>query len=187
VEYKIGIGVSNRHVHLTKDTYEKLFDVPLEKVKDLNQIGEFASNQFVTLKTLKGELVKTRIVGPFRKYNQVEISKSDAYFLGLNPPVRKSGDLAHSESITIVGKIGELTLENSCILSERHVHINTKDKDKYGVEDGEIVQVKIDGKRSAIIDAHVKITDNGYFEMHIDRDEANAFLLNNGDEGTLIL
>lgn len=182
MKYKIKVGISNRHVHLTKETYEQLFAEELTKARELNQIGEFASNQFVTLKTEKNTIERVRIVGPFRNYNQVEICNSDAYILGLNPPVRKSGEIKDSEDITLIGPKGEVYLKSVCILAERHVHLNTNEKNKYQVEDEQPVKINISGNRSAILDAHVKISDNGYFELHIDRDEANALLLHDGDE-----
>lgn len=187
MEYKVNVGISHHHVHLTKETYETLFNEPIQIDKELHQIGEFASKEFVALKGPKGLLKKVRVVGPFRHYNQVEISKSDAYFLGLNPPVRKSGDTKNSEDIIVIGPNGQVFLKSSCILAERHVHINTKDQEKYGVLDGELVKVRVEGPRSATLDAHVKVSENGFFEFHIDRDEGNALLLENGDEGTLII
>lgn len=103
------IAVSNRHLHLTKEVYDQLFDEPISMKRPLNQIGEFASFQTVTLKTEKAEIPNVRLIGPLRAYNQVEISRSDAYLLGLNPPVRQSGDLEDSETITVVGPKGEVT------------------------------------------------------------------------------
>jgi len=187
MEYKIKVGISNKHVHLTKEVYEQLFNEPLEKAKDLNQVGEFASNQFVDLKTEQGIISHVRIVGPLRKYNQVELCQSDAYRLGLKPPVRRSGDLANSSSITLIGPKGEIKLDNVCILAERHVHMNTKELEKYGVKDGQLVQIVVPGSRRAILDAHIKASDNGYMELHIDRDEANALLLENDQEVTLVV
>lgn len=187
MEYLVKVGISNRHLHLTKEVYEKLFDEPLEIVTKLTQINEFASDKFVTIKTEKASIPKVRIVGPLRLYNQVEISQSDAYLLGLTPPVRKSGDLKGALDITIKGPKGEVKLQEACILAERHVHINTKDQKKYNVKDGQIVQIKVPGDRSAILDAHIKISDNGALAFHIDRDEGNAFLLKNNDEVTMIL
>lgn len=182
VQYKIKVGISNRHVHVTKETYELLFDEPLTVAKELNQIGEFASNQFVTLKGKKGYIDHVRIVGPFRHYNQVEICNSDAYILELTPPVRKSGDIKDSEDITLVGPKGEIHLKSVCILAQRHVHLNINDQKKFKVEDEQNVKINILGKRSAILDAHLKISDNGFLELHIDRDEANALLLKDGEE-----
>lgn len=179
---KIPIGISNRHVHLTKEVYEILFSEELTIKKNLNQPGEFASDQTITIKSDKGIIKNVRILGPFRSYNQVEISKSDAFKLGLNPPVRTSGELANSETITLISNDKSVTLENACIIANRHIHISAAKAEELNLKNGELVQVKIHGEKSGILDAYIKITDNGYFEMHIDRDDANAFLLNNNDE-----
>ncbi len=184
---RVSIGVSNRHVHLTKEVYEALFQEEITVKSYLNQPGEFASNQTVTIKTDKAEINNVRVLGPFRGYNQVEISKSDAYLLGLNPPVRTSGDLASSETITLVKGNKSITLNDSCIIANRHIHMNNEKAQELGVYNNQEVNVKITGEKSGIVSAFVKITDNGYFEMHIDRDDANAFLLNNNDEVEIIL
>lgn len=176
------IAISNRHIHLTKEVYEKLFDKPLSMKKPLNQIGEFAAMQTVTLKTPKACIENVRVIGPFRKYTQVEISRSDAYILGLNPPVRESGDLEDSETITIIGPKGELTLENVCIQAERHIHMNEIKAKELGLKHEDLVKLKIDNDKGGIMEAFVKVSLNGFFEIHIDRDDANCFLLNNGDE-----
>ena len=133
---KIKVGVSNRHVHLTEEVYRILFkDVKMEVVKELSQPGEFASNLFVTLKTEKNTIERVRVLGPLRKYNQVEISKTDSYTLGLKPPVRMSGDLENSETITLVTENGEVTLENSCIIAARHIHATKEDYEKYNLSE----------------------------------------------------
>lgn len=181
------IGISNHHVHVTKETYEQLFDEPLTVSHKLNQMGEFASNQFVTLKTEKNTIENVRVVGPFRSYNQIEVSKSDAYFLGINPPVRMSGDIKNSEAITIIGPKQEIHLDNGCILAKCHVHLNPEDARKLQVQNGQEVKIKVPGSRSATISALTKVSENGYFEVHIDRDEANALLLKNQDEVTIEL
>lgn len=181
------IGVSNHHVHLTKETYEELFDEPLSINRELSQIGEFASNQLVTLKTEKSTIENVRVVGPFRSYNQVEISQSDAHTLGVNPPVRMSGDTKNSESITIIGPKQEIHLDNVCILAKCHVHLNPEDAKKLQVQNEQEVKIEVSGSRKATISAFTKISKNGSFEVHIDRDEANAFLLENQDEVTIEL
>ena len=175
------VGVSNRHVHLTKEVYEQLFFDDLECSYQLHQIGEFASNKKVTLKTEKGTIEEVRVVGPLREYNQVEIARSDAFLLGLNPPVRRSGDINKSESITLVGPKGEVYLESVCIIADRHVHMNPLKAKELGVVDNQMVKIKVHNDKSGVMDASVKISDNGYFELHIDRDDANAFHLKNGD------
>lgn len=183
----VKVGISNRHVHLTKEVYKTLFSSELTKKKDLTQIGDFAANETVTLKTKKGMIENVRIIGPYRNYNQVEISKSDARKLGLNPPVRKSGDLENSETITIIGEKGEITLENVCILAERHIHLNPSDALNWQVKDGDMVSVSVKGDKSCLLNAHIKVSENGVPAFHIDTDDANAALLNNDKEVEVLL
>ena len=187
METKVTIGVSNRHIHLTEETYKLLFDEEVTKFKDLNQLGEFASNQKVTLKTENYEIPGVRLLGPFRKYNQVEISHNDALKFKINPPVRKSGDLEGAAEITIATAKAEVTLPVA-ILAQRHVHMNPAKAAELGVEDNQKVYVNVTGDKGGIMEAFVKISDNGFYEMHIDTDDANSFLINNdNNEGTLII
>lgn len=176
------IAVSNRHVHLTEETYKLLFNDEISIKRPLNQIGEFASCSTVTLKGPKGIIESVRVVGPFRKYNQVEVLKSDCYTLGINPPVRASGDLNNSEDITLVTKKSEITLKSSCIIAERHVHMNKEQAQKLNLNNNDLVRIKVNNDKGGTMHAHVKITDNGFYEIHIDRDDASAFLLTTGDE-----
>lgn len=181
---EIKVGISNRHVHLTKDTLEKLFgkDYMLHEDRPLSQPGQFASVEKITIKTQKNEIKNVRILGPLRDYNQVEISKTDSYTLGLKPPVRNSGNLENSETITLVGPNGEVTLENSTIIATRHIHINTNDLEKYGLSDNQIVQVRINTEKGGILDnVIVKSSPNYELELHLDTDDANGFLLSSGD------
>ena len=186
MERKISVGVSNRHVHLTKEVYDLLFDEELTKKNDLNQIGEFASNQVVTIKGKKGSIENVRVLGPLRNYNQVEISRTDAYKLGINPPVRRSGDLLDSEDVILETEKGSILLKNSCIIADRHVHINFDMAREMGLKDNQVVKILVSGDKACILYAHVKISDNGYYELHIDFDDANACGIKNNDELTLI-
>ncbi|MBR1414223.1 MAG: phosphate propanoyltransferase [Bacilli bacterium] len=185
MKLNITVGVSNRHCHLTEEVYKKLFDEEINVKSYLNQPGEFASDKVVTIKTEKSEIKNVRILGPFRKYNQVEISAADAYTLGINPPVRKSGNLENSETITLINGEKEITLENACIIANRHIHMSKDKASELGVVEDQVVKVHVDNDKSGVMNAYVKITDNGYFEMHIDRDDANAFMLTNGSVVTL--
>lgn len=187
MEKLVKVGISNRHVHLTEEVYNRLFDTPMEKRNDLHQVGEFASNQVVTVKTKNGEIENVRVVGPFREYSQVELSRTDAIRLNINPPVRRSGDLENSETVTLVGNIGSVTLNNSCIIADRHVHMNPKMAHELNVVDKELVKIRITGDKSCILDAHIKISDNGFYEVHLDLDDANAAGVKNNDEVTMIL
>ena len=184
---KVSVGVSNRHVHLTKEVYEMLFDEEITIKNNLNQPGEFASNQTLTIKTSKDSIDNVRILGPFRSYNQIEVSKSDAHILGINPPVRTSGDLENSETITLVNKDKSVTLNNACIIANRHIHMSEAKALELGVSNNQPIDIKITGDKAGIITAYTKITSDGYFELHVDRDDANAFLLNNNDEVEMIL
>lgn len=176
------VGVSNRHVHLTKETYDLLFNEVLSIKRPVNQIGEFAANQTLTLEGPKGKIENVRVMGPYRSYNQVEIARSDALTLGIDAPVRTSGDLEDSADITLIGPIGRVHLESACIQAERHVHINKKRAAELGLVNEDIVNLIVSTDKGGIMEAFVKVTDNGYFEVHIDKDDANAFLLQTGDE-----
>lgn len=186
MEYEINVRISNRHVHLTKEIYDLLFDEEISKRNDLNQIGEFASNETVTIINGDKKIENVRVLGPFRNYNQVEISRRDARNLGLKPPVRRSGDLQDSLEITLQTNKNTVVVKG-LIIASRHVHINTLDASKYGVKDGDIVNVRIDGPKKGVIEAEVKVSDNGFYEMHIDTDDADAFILEDNDKATMIV
>jgi len=184
---KVKIGVSARHVHLTKDDFKKLFGYDeLTWLKDLTQPNEFASKETVSIITEKGRINNVRILGPFRDYTQVEISKTDAYSLKINPPIRKSGDLVSSEIVTMEHDGNTITKE-CCIIATRHIHINTKDLKRYNLENGEVVKLRLDGIKGGILNnVFIKASDNYTLEAHIDLDDANAHFINDKDEGEII-
>lgn len=170
-----------RHVHLTKEDYEVLFNEPLTEKSPLNQYGQFAANQQVTIKSNDREIKNVRIIGPFRSYTQVEISRTDAYYLKINPPVRSAGNLNGAELITIIGPKGMITKE-AAIISDRHIHITKEDREKYGLLKDEY-EVKVEGEKSGIIgNIKIKEAPNSYFELHLDSDDANAFGIKQNDK-----
>ncbi len=185
---RIKVGVSNRHVHLTKEVYFKLFgEENLEKDRDLDQPGQFASKSYVTIKKGEREIPHVRILGPFRNYNQIEISRTDAYKLKVNPPVRDSGDLEGSESITLIGPKGEVALDKGLILANRHIHITPAEMTKYGFEGLKKVAVLVKGPKGGVIDnVYFKVLDVASLRLHLDTDEGNAFNLKNDDEVILV-
>ncbi len=184
---KIPVGISNRHVHLTKEIYDKLFDIEITKRNDLSQKREFASNMTVTIETEKSKIDNVRVIGPLRDYNQVEILRSDAYILGINPPTRRSGELEYSENITLTTKKGKVTLKSCCICQEFHIHMNYDFAKIYNIKDKDIIKVLVNTSKKAIIFAHVKITENGVLEFQIDRDDANSLDLKQGDNVEILL
>lgn len=186
---KVSIGVSNRHVHLSENDLKVLFgeEYILTKKNDLTQPGQYASTAFVTIKTAKSEIENVRVLGPVRNYTQVEISKTDSYKLGLNPPVRNSGELENSSAITIIGPKGSIDLKEGCIIAARHIHILPEQIKQYGFEGIEKVSVKINSEKGGIIDnVYLKPSDEAFFELHLDTDDANANLIKNGDIGEII-
>ena len=185
----VPIGVSARHVHLTQEHVEALFGpgYQLTKKKDLMG-GQFASNETVTIVGLKLRAIENvRILGPVRKASQVEVSATDAIRLGMNVPVRESGDIKGSAPVALVGPKGALYLKEGCIVAMRHIHMSPKDAEAAGLKDGDIVSVKADNERGTIFN-HVKIRVDKSFtlEMHIDTDEANAAQIKTGTTVTII-
>lgn len=180
---KVKVAVSARHIHLTKEDVDILFgkDYELHKRNDLSQLGQFASEEKVTIKTDKGEL-SLRVLGPVRTYTQAEISKTDSFKLGINPPVRNSGDVKGSKVVTIIGPSGIIENKECCIIADRHIHMNNEDSIKYGLKNGDIVSVKTEGVKGSILNnVHIRVADNFVLEMHIDTDDANANLISGGE------
>ncbi len=186
---KIKVGVSNRHIHICEEDFRFFFlDEVFSSKKELSQDGEFASNFVLSIKTPKNVIDNVRIVGPFRDKTQVEISVTDAYFLGISPNVRMSGDLSDACDIILCNGEKELLVKKACIIANRHIHVNTNMQDELGLHKGDIVSVKVDGLRGGIFDnVIVKAKDNYNLELHLDTDEANAMLLKNGDEVEIIM
>lgn len=173
----VPIEVSARHVHLSKPDLEKLFGpgFELSKRKDLSQTGQYAAEETVMLAGPLAVIEKVRVLGPCRKQTQVEISKTDAKLLGLNPPVRDSGDLQDSAGIKIIGPKSEVTLEEGVILALRHIHIDPKSANELGVKDGDHVKVDVNGKRDLLFEnVLIRVDESFRLAMHIDTDEANA-------------
>lgn len=178
------IGISNRHVHLTREDLNILFgeNYQLTKRNDLDQPGQYAAEETVTLKTDKNTKENVRIVGPLRNYTQVEVLEADKEYFGINPPIRNSGDLDNSEQITILGPKGQITKKNICIIANRHIHINTRDKDKY-YED-EIVKVKVGD--ITLDNVHIKISPLYETSFHINKDDAIKNNITNNMTGVII-
>ncbi|RKX43557.1 MAG: phosphate propanoyltransferase [Thermotogae bacterium] len=181
----IVVGVSNRHVHLTKEDVEVLFGKghELVPIKELGQTGQFAAEEKVTIVGPKGAIEGVRVLGPVRSKTQIEISKTDAFRLGIHPPVKDSGDIEGTPGIVIVGPKGALIKEKGVIIAKRHIHMLPKDALHYGVKDGDIVKVLCESvdRRLIFDDVLVRVSENYCLEFHVDTDEGNAALLKTGD------
>ncbi|XAM50750.1 Phosphate propanoyltransferase [Terrisporobacter vanillatitrophus] len=180
----IPIGVSNRHVHLSRKDVNFLFGkgYELTKLKDLKQPGQFAAEEVVTLKGPKGEIEKVRILGPLRENTQVEISVADSFKLGVKPPIKESGKLEDTPGIIIIGPKASVETSKGTIVALRHIHVPTEMAEKLNINDKDIVSVEISGDREATLgNVLVRVSDKYVLEMHVDMDEANACYLKNGD------
>lgn len=182
--YKIPIGVSNRHVHLSQKDLDILYGpgYSLTKKIDLKQPGQFAANETVTIRGPKGEFENVRILGPIRSESQVEVSMTDSFRLGVKPPIKESGQLENTPGLEIIGPKGSVKIPNGTIIALRHIHMTLEYAEKMGVKDKEIVEVETMGERHGILgNVLIRVSDKYSLEMHVDVDEANACALKNDD------
>jgi len=187
----IPVAISARHVHLTQETVEALFGEghELTPLKPLSQPGQFAASEVVTLVGPKRRIERVRVLGPVRAKNQVEISRTDEFTLGVDAPIRASGDVANSPGITLIGTDNRhITLEQGVICAWRHIHMTPDDAAHFDVEAGDVVDVEVgtDRVRSLTFgDVLVRVKSSYKLEMHIDTDEGNAAELSVRDVGEL--
>lgn len=172
------VETSARHVHVSKEDLAVLFGegYELTKKKDLSQPGQYACEERVQVIGSKGSFPAVSILGPVRPETQVELSATDARSIGVKAPIRESGELEGSGACKLVGPCGEIELEKGVIIAKRHIHMTTKDAAEYGLEDKQIVSVKLDTPDRSLIfgDVVVRVSDKYALAMHIDTDEANA-------------
>ena len=180
----VPVGVSNRHIHLTQKDVETLFGAgyQLTPMKDLSQPGQYACKETLTLVGPSMRAIENvRVLGPVRNATQVEISRTDSFALKVKPPVRESGDIKGSAAVTIIGPKGVVSIQEGCIIANRHIHMSVADGVAYGVKDGDYVTVEADGaRRTRFYDVQVRVSDKFALEMHVDTDDANAAGLGNG-------
>ncbi len=179
MENQVVAEISARHVHLSQEDLETLFGkgYALTVKKELSQPGQYACNERVRVIGSKSEFPAVSILGPVRKETQVELSLTDARAIGVNAPVRESGDLEDSGSCRLAGPAGEIEISKGVIAAKRHIHATVADAQRLGVENGEIVKVEIpssNGRNLIFDDVVVRVSDSYALAMHIDTDEANA-------------
>ena len=175
----IPVGISNRHIHLSRADLETLFGVGYEltPIKDLSQPGQYACKEQLTMRPIEN----VRVLGPVRKASQVEISMTDSYVLKVKPPVRESGSIKGSAPIRIVGPKGIVELSEGCIIANRHIHMSPDEAKVFGLSDGDYVDVDVNGKRrTRWFDVQVRVHKDFRLEMHVDTDDANAAGIGNG-------
>ena len=175
---KVLVETSARHVHLSEEHIKVLFGegATLTHKKDLSQPGQFACEERVTVVGPKKSIPNVIILGPARPATQVEISLTDARTLGVNAPVRESGDVAGSGACKLVGPAGEVEIAEGVIAAKRHIHTTPEVAAEWGVEDKQVVSVKVESDGRALIfgDVVVRVSEKFAPAMHIDTDESNA-------------
>lgn len=186
--YQVPVGILARHVHLSRDHVELLFGAgyQLTPEKSLSQPGQFACKEQVEVCGPKGSIKKVRILGPERKQSQVEMAFSDCRILGINPPVRTSGDLKETPGILLKGPLGEVSLKEGVIIADRHIHMTPEEASWFDVSDGDRVNVLVPGEKAGVLGrVLVRVTSESRLDLHVDTDDANAFLLRQGQWVTI--
>lgn len=187
---RLPIAVSARHAHLAQRTIDRLFGpgYRLRARSWLSQTGQFAAEESVTVVGPKGRLEQVRLMGPPRAQDQVEISRTDELVLGIDAPVRVSGELAGTPGVTLEGPCGRAELTQGLISARRHIHASPQDAARLGLRDGEAVEVRIDsaGRDLTFGDVTVRIAPDFRLELHLDTDEANAAAVESGATAELI-
>lgn len=187
---KFIVETSARHVHVTQQDLETLFGAgyELHVKKMLSQPGQYASEERVDVVGPKKTLASVSILGPVRSATQVEISLTDARSIGVNAPIRESGDIAGSGACKLVGPKGEVEIPCGVIAAKRHIHMTPADAEEYGVKDKDVVSVKVDtnGRALTFGDVVVRVSDKFALAMHIDTDESNAACAAPGTMGEIV-
>jgi len=187
--YGVPIGISNRHVHVSKKDLESLFGkgYELTKLKDLSQRGQFAAKETVTLIQGDKRIENVRILGPCRDQTQVEIAQTDARYLKIQAFVRNSGDLVSTPGLTIASPYNQIEISEGCIIASRHLHLSQDDAKRFGLKTDDVVRVKIQSQKSGILhDVVCKVNEKYVLELHLDTDDGNAFLVRSGDIAEII-
>lgn len=189
IKTDVPVGISARHIHLEREHVDILFgkEHQLTHLKPLSQPGQFASVETVDLIGPKGTIAKVRVLGPERPSTQVEVSMSDARKLGVNPPVKTSGDLEGTIGITIRGPKGEITISKGVMVADRHIHMTPEDARCFNVQDGQKVHLLVNGDKGGILhNVSIRVSSKYTLDCHIDTDDASAFQIQQGQILTIV-
>lgn len=183
----VPLEASARHVHLTKEQSLSLFGTPLTPSRPLSQPGQFLAQQRLTLIGPKGRMEKVAVLGPERKEAQVELSLTDARYLGITPPIRESGDVKGSPGIILEGPNGRIAIEQGVIAAQRHVHLTPETAALFDVADKQTVSLQVYTQRPVVFrDVLVRVRRDFAPAVHLDFDEANACAMKPGDLGRIL-
>ena len=183
----VPLEASGRHVHVTQEQAQTLFGHGLTPKRELSQPGQYLAQERVNVVGPKGEFQNVAVLGPARKSAQVEISLTDGRILGLQPPIRPSGDTRNSPGCTLVGPRGSVTLREGVIAAQRHIHLTPEEAERFGVRDKQVVRLQTFTTRPVMFeDVLVRVSPDFASAVHLDYDEANACGFGNGDWGRII-
>ena len=184
----VPVEASGRHVHVTKEQALQLFGKPLTPARPLSQPGQYLSEQRVTIRGPKGEFTRVAVLGPERKEAQVEISLTDGKTLGIDPPIRLSGDTKNTPGITLIGEKGTVELSSGVIAAQRHIHLDPASAQHFSVTDGQVVRLGVKSSRPVVFeDVVVRVHKDFAPAVHLDFDEANGCGLRPGELGRILL
>jgi len=189
LERKVPIGLSNKHIHVSQADLEVLFGkgYQLTPMKDLSQPGQYAAEEKIDVVGPKGTLKGIRILGPVRPETQLEVSVGDGFCLGVQAPLRNSGDIVDTPGVKLIGPAGEVEISKGAIVAARHIHMSTEEGAAYGLKDKDVVCVKLDGPRGLTFDnVLVRVHPDFKLDMHLDVEEGNAAGAKNGQIATII-
>lgn len=186
---QVPVGISVRHIHLSRGNVDRLFgrNYQLTPKKQLSQPGQYACEECLDVIGPKGELKKVRILGPERSASQIELAQTDCRNIGINAPVRSSGNTAGSPGVILRGPLGEVAIPEGVIIADRHLHMSGEEAAAFGLKDGDHVSIQIDGEKPGILgNVLVRAGSSHRLDLHIDTDDGNAFLLKQGQMVTVL-
>ena len=184
----VPVEASGRHVHVTREQALALFGHPLTPKRPLSQPGQYLAEERVKVIGPKGEFANVAVLGPERPEGQVEISLTDGKTLGIQPPIRLSGDVASTPGAVLEGPMGRVKLSQGVIAAQRHIHLTPEDGAKFGVRDKQVVKLQVFSKRPVVFeDVLVRVRPDFAAAVHLDYDEANACGFENGDLGRILV
>ena len=184
----VPVEASGRHVHVTREQALALFGHPLTPKRPLSQPGQYLAEERVKIIGPKGEFANVAVLGPERSEGQVEISLTDGKTLGIQPPVRQSGDVANTPGAVLEGAFGRVRLAQGVIAAQRHIHLTPEAGGKFGVQDKQVVKLQVFSKRPVVFeDVLVRVRQDFAPAVHLDYDEANACGFETGDLGRILV
>ena len=184
----VPVEASGRHVHVTREQALALFGHPLTPKRSLSQPGQYLAEERVKVVGPKGEFANVAVLGPERPEGQVEISLTDGKTLGIQPPIRQSGDVADTPGAVLEGPLGRVRLKNGVIAAQRHIHLHPRDAENFGVRDKQVVKLQVYSRRPVVFaDVLVRVREDFAAAVHLDYDEANACGFEPGDLGRILV